>query len=67
MWRLARTSQTGASPASRRGRRHTSTGEWVLVQVWTGAVLARFDDEVSARAAISRVDDDEIVVLHVNA
>jgi hypothetical protein len=33
--------------------------------VWDGAVLARFDDEISAREAMSRVDDDEVVVLYV--
>jgi hypothetical protein len=37
------------------------------VQVWDGASLARFDDELSARAAMIRLDDDEIVILHVNA
>jgi hypothetical protein len=28
-------------------------------------VLAIFDDEVTARAAMTETDDDEIVVLHV--
>jgi hypothetical protein len=65
--RLARTVQTGDPPPSNRGVPHSSAGQWVLVQVWDGAVLARFDDELSARAATTRLDDDEIVVLHVNA
>jgi hypothetical protein len=30
-------------------------------------VLATFDDEVSARSAMTAVDDDEIVVLRVGA
>ena len=40
--------------------------EWALVQVWNGAILARFDDEASARKAMSCADDDEVVVLYVN-
>ena len=59
--------QAGDHPPSNRGVPHPSTAEWVLVQVWDGAILARFDDELSARAAMTRADDDEIVVLHVNA
>jgi hypothetical protein len=39
----------------------------VLVQVWNGAVLAAFDDETSARDTMSRADDDEVVMLYVNA
>jgi hypothetical protein len=39
---------------------------WALVQVWNGAVLATYDDEASARDAIGGVDDDEVVVLHVD-
>jgi hypothetical protein len=65
MSRLARTLQTSDSPPPNHGLPRTSTGNWLLVQVWDGAVLARFDDEVGARAAMSRLDDDEIVVLHV--
>jgi hypothetical protein len=33
--------------------------------VWDGAVLATFDDEARAREALSRTDDDEVVVLCV--
>jgi len=40
---------------------------WALVQVWDGAVLATYDDEAHARHAISCLDDDEVVVLHVGA
>jgi hypothetical protein len=40
-------------------------GNWALVQVWDGAVLARFDDEASARGAIVGVDHDEVVVLRI--
>jgi hypothetical protein len=65
--RLARTLQTGDVEPSTRPLPHTSTGECVIIQVWDGAVLARFDDELGARAAMTRLDDDEIVVLHVNA
>jgi len=66
--RLARTLQTGDVEPSTRTLPHTSTGEWVIIQVWDGAVLARFDDELGARAAMTRLDDDdEIAVLHVNA
>jgi len=65
--RIARTLQTDDHPPCNRGAPRTSTGEWVLVQVWDGAVLAAFNDELSARAAMTRLDDDEIVILHVNA
>jgi hypothetical protein len=65
--RVARNVQTGDHPSCTRGAPHTSTGEWLLVQVWDGAVLAHFDDELSARAAMTWLDDDEIVILHVNA
>jgi hypothetical protein len=41
---------------------------WALVQVRDGSVIAAFKDESSAREAMSRVqDDDEVVVLYVNA
>jgi hypothetical protein len=40
-------------------------GRWALVQVWDGAVLASFDDEAPARTAMTRIDDDEVVVLYV--
>jgi hypothetical protein len=36
------------------------------VQVWNGAVLATYDDEASARDAIGGVDDDEVVLLHID-
>ena len=49
----------------RRGDRPLMDGRWALVQVWDGAVLATYDDEVSARDAIIGADDDEVVVLHV--
>jgi hypothetical protein len=44
---------------------HSKPGTWAVVQVWNGAVLATFDDEAQARAAISSADDEEIVILHV--
>ena len=54
------------SHGSRRVRRSPSRPRhWVLVQVWDGAVLARFDDEASARTVMSSADDDEVVVLCV--
>jgi uncharacterized protein (DUF2384 family) len=67
-----------AGPVStlrRRSRSHThrptrppsKPRKWVLVQVWNGAVLAAFDDETSARDTMSRADDDEVVMLYVNA
>jgi hypothetical protein len=37
---------------------------WALVQVWDGAVLARFDNETNAREAMNGADDNEVVVLH---
>jgi hypothetical protein len=33
--------------------------------VWNGAALATFDNETSAREAMTRADDDELVVLYV--
>jgi hypothetical protein len=33
--------------------------------VWDGAVLVSFDDETLARTAMTRTDDDEVVVLYV--
>lgn len=42
-------------------------GTWTLVQVWDGAVLARFADEASAREAMTGVDDDEVVVLCIRS
>jgi len=39
-------------------------GRWALVQIWDGAVLASFNDETSAREAMTGVDDDEVVVLY---
>jgi hypothetical protein len=33
--------------------------------VWDGARLARFEDERSARRALARLDDDEVVLLAV--
>jgi hypothetical protein len=39
---------------------------WALVQVWNGAALATYDAEASPRDAINGVDDDEVVVLHVD-
>jgi len=56
----SRSVSRGCVPRSRpRPRR------WALVQVWDGAVLARFDTETSAREAMNGADDDEIVVLHL--
>jgi hypothetical protein len=49
----------------RVGRSQSRPRRWMLVQVWDGAVLAAFDDEVSARAVMSCADDDEVVVLCV--
>lgn len=34
--------------------------------MWNGAVLASFDNETSAREAITKVDDDEVVVLYID-
>jgi hypothetical protein len=48
-------------------RSRSRPGRWVLVQVWNGAVLAGFDDETSARRAMSWTDDDEVVVLYVGS
>ena len=50
---------------SRVRRSQSRPRRWALVQVWDGAVLATYDDETSARDAITRVDDDDVVVLHV--
>jgi hypothetical protein len=36
---------------------------WALVQVWDGALLATFDHETGARAAMACIDDDEVVLL----
>lgn len=61
-----------ASPHKRTFRRgrvarlHTKPGRWALVQVWDGAVLASFEDEARAREAMSRADDDEVVVLYLD-
>lgn len=66
MTQLAAPPQTAARPLPGAALPHTRREEWALVQVWDGAVLAVFDDEVSARAAISGADDDEVVVLHFN-
>jgi len=46
-------------------RSQSEPRRWVLVQLWDGSLLAAFDDEASARAAMSQVDDDEVVVLRV--
>jgi len=35
--------------------------------VWNGGLLASFDDETTAREAMTRLDDDEVVVLRVDA
>ena len=48
-------------------RSHCRSRQWALVQVWNGAVLASFDDETSARRAMSWADDDEVVVLYVRS
>ncbi len=56
------------SLSARRGcvpRLQSRPGRWALVQVWDGALLASFDNETSAREAMTRVDDDEVVVLYV--
>jgi len=42
---------------------HSGPRRWAVVQVWNGAVLATFADEASARKAMSRANDDEVVVL----
>jgi len=55
-----RSVRRGCTPRSR-----STPGRWGLVRVWDGAVLARFDSEASARAAMSGADDDEVVVLHL--
>ena len=54
-----------SDPRSRVRRSLSGPRPWALVQVWDGAVLATYDDETSARDAITRVDDDDVVVLHV--
>ena len=59
-----------SSRSHTRGRARRSPSRprrWVLVQIWDGAVLAAFDNEASARAVMSNADDDELVVLCVDA
>ncbi len=75
---ISRTAEITSSPANTNERSAPSLarpvgepdpksrpGRWALVQVWNGAVLASFDNETSAREAITQVDDDEVVVLYV--
>jgi hypothetical protein len=42
-------------------------GQWALIRVSDGATLARFDDELTARSAMAGLDDDEVVLLAVDA
>ena len=53
-----RVTPDSAPPSQSRRRR------WALVPVWDDTVLASFDDETSARDAMTGADADEVVVLH---
>jgi hypothetical protein len=37
---------------------------WALVQVWNGAVDAKFDEEAEAREVMTCLDHDELVLLY---
>ena len=64
--RVATARQPGRSdPRSGAPRPQSKPRRWALVQVWDGALLATYDDEASARDAMTRVDDDNVVVLYV--
>ena len=64
--RVTTARQRSQSDTRNRVRRSQSKPRrWALVQVWDGALLATYDDETSARDAMIRVDDDDVVVLHV--
>jgi hypothetical protein len=54
-----------SDPRSRVRRSQSRPRRWALVGVWDGAVLATYDDETSACDAMTRVDDDDVVVLFV--
>jgi hypothetical protein len=47
--------------------RKDDPGQWALIRVWDGATLARFDNELTARSAMAGLDDDEVVLLAVDA
>jgi hypothetical protein len=53
-------------PSLSAGRGQPSSPEprsWGLVDAWNGALIATFDDEATAREAMTRAQHDDVVVL----
>jgi hypothetical protein len=63
----ARPQAPNDGPGPLRSSRSSKPQRWALVQVWNGAVLATFENEANAQAALNGLDDDEVVVLAVRS